>query len=871
MRRLERQRHSTRRVPYAYLLIAWMGAALTCWAGCRQAEMPATPDSQANLQVAPATSDQRTNLRSVPVGARAAGPEGQAGSSGPAAVAAGDQPSPRSLLDAMVAAYEQAKSYDDKGYIQIQYQLSGQQLGDNANFMVAWAPPNKIRVQAYGGMVVCDGQKLWGAVISVPDQVLQRDAPAEIGVKSLYLNHNLADAMAMGPTQSFSWLPLQLVLLFADDPLKTLLYQSEEPELLGPGTIKEHNCHRVQVKREDGTSVFWIDQETYLLRRFEFPVDALHTMIAESHRVPRDQIREVSLVAELNNAQFGGQIDAQAFQFELPPEVTPVEDFLPDDIRWLGQPAPEFSFADLEGNPVTRESLAGKIAVLDFWATWCDPCRMTLPDLEQVYQKYKAQEKIVFVAVSQDEPSTSDQKLRDTFGELGVNVPIARDPEQDAGTKLNVQTYPTSLILGPEGTVQFRQSGGDQPGVGAVRLSARLDKLLAGEDIARQRRESYQKTYERQKQQFERMFQQSLEKDLYVFTEPEIPRAEILPRAEPQSLKLTQLWSCTELAGPGNIVVVQRPDQPPRMLVLEEAKSVAEIAPAGNVVSVKPLGVPPQEPVFFLRSGAGADGRRYFVGSALGVQQVHLWDEDFKLLWSFPEDAPKSPHAGIADVRIADLDADGTLEIVVSYFGVVGVQGVSLDAKRIWANKSVIQSLRLALLGPDEQGQGSLLAMNNQDGISGTLVVLDPKGERKAEFSVTGRSIAWIEAADLDGDGQPEICGLTPVEAGNVEAIGLNLQGEQLWSYPLPRGVHEHQIEAVTAGKLLPDQPSQWLLAAADGTIHMLDAQGKPIDVFAYGKVLTGLAAAEWDGKRVLLVSTTEGVDAWQVEPPATP
>ena len=87
----------------------------------------------------------------------------------------------------------------------------------------------------------------------------------------------------------------------------------------------------------------------------------------------------------------------------------------------------------------------------------------------------------------------------------------------------------------------------------------------------------------------------------------------------------------------------------------------------------------------------------------------------------------------------------------------------------------------------------------------------------------------------------------------------------------MPQGMHRHQIEAVTTGDLLPEKPRHWLLAGADGTIHLVAADGKPIDSFAYGTELTGLATAQWDGKHVLLVSTVGGVDAWQVEPPETP
>ncbi|NQT11826.1 MAG: hypothetical protein HQ582_03700, partial [Planctomycetes bacterium] len=150
------------------LVITWFGAGMACWTGCEQPNTPTTSSAEE------ATSEQ------------------------PSAPEAPEPEPARDVLNAMVAAYKEADSYDDMGYIEIQYQLDGEPLGDAANFMVAMARPNKIRVQAYAGVAVSDGQKLWGAVKKISDQVLQRDAPAELTVESLSFNHILSDALAQG-------------------------------------------------------------------------------------------------------------------------------------------------------------------------------------------------------------------------------------------------------------------------------------------------------------------------------------------------------------------------------------------------------------------------------------------------------------------------------------------------------------------------------------------------------------------------------------------------------------------------------------------------------------------------------------------------
>ncbi len=68
-----------------------------------------------------------------------------------------------------------------------------------------------------------------------------------------------AKAVAEIPTNSFSWLPVQMILMLAEEPLKTLLYQSSEIAVLNDASIEGHSCHRVQIMGRRGRSVFWID------------------------------------------------------------------------------------------------------------------------------------------------------------------------------------------------------------------------------------------------------------------------------------------------------------------------------------------------------------------------------------------------------------------------------------------------------------------------------------------------------------------------------------------------------------------------------------------------------------------------------------
>jgi hypothetical protein len=106
--------------------------------------------------------------------------------------------------------------------------------------------------------------------------------------------------------------------------------------------------------------------------------------------------------------------------------------------------------------------------------------------------------------------------------------------------------------------------------------------------------------------------------------------------------------------------------------------------------------------------------------------------------------------------------------------------------------------------------------------------------------------------------------------------VGITLDGRELWNYSLPAGVHGRPIEVVTSGDIAGDGTREWLIAGADGSIHILAADGKPIDKFNTGTLLVGLGAAKFGDKRVLLVASAldkpDGdrkgtLEAWLVEP----
>lgn len=773
--------------------------------------------------------------------------------------------SPEQLLARMVEVYHAAQSYADSGQVRLSYD-GRNHVEQTYDFSVTFERPNKLRMHCYHASIVCDGKKLRATIDEVPNQVLSLNAPAELTTTAIYENEALRSALTEAPAGG----SVQLALLLDEKPLLPVLAGAQSTTLLPAKTIDDRPCIGVQVRRDDGLLTFWIDEASYIVRRIEYPIDELHKFLSRD-----ENISNLAVVVDLKGARIDQPVAPVAFQFEMPAGAKAVAEFQsiprpepPSPL--LGKQIPEFRFniaAVKPGDrkPVTRDALSGKIVVLDFWATWCGPCFQSLPNLEQVYHRYKDNSRVAFLAVSidrlpppgpkasavstggKDEDGSDDQALLTAFREAKLSVPIVRDTEQFARVSFGVQQIPTMFILGPDGTVQDYEVGYN-PEL-ARELPERLDKLLSGQSIFA----DAQARYEARLREYEAQFR------------PEdggsnLPRAAIAPRSEPITLRLTKLWSSTAVKQPGNILVVEHEPDSPQILVNDGWKSVAVLNAKGELLKTHELTLPsePEEGIVsFLRTAVDSDGKRYFVGVASTRQQLHVFDPAFKRLFSYPEGTSVG---GIADVQLGDLDGDGHPEINIGYYDVVGVQNVALDGKRRWANRALANVYRMAVGSPDAAKHRLLLCANQR----GSIVPIDDTGRDRPPIAVGTRLLRAVFAADLNGDGVSEYCGLAFTRPGDESLVGFSGTGSELWNYPLPFGLQNHPpLEMVTHGNLV-GKTGQWVCAGADGSVHIIAGDGTLIDRFQHGTALAGLAVGRFESP-VLLVATATTVEAWAV------
>lgn len=129
----------------------------------------------------------------------------------------------------------------------------------------------------------------------------------------------------------------------------------------------------------------------------------------------------------------------------------------------LGKPAPGLEATDIKGNPVSLSSLKGKTVLLDFWTTWCPPCRADAPELDKLYAKYGGKD-LVIVGISVNEDRPIVEKF---LKEHPHQFPVVLTSENEMPRPYQVGAFPTYMVIASDGTLTS-VADGDQ-GFGELR------------------------------------------------------------------------------------------------------------------------------------------------------------------------------------------------------------------------------------------------------------------------------------------------------------------------------------------------------------------------------------------------------------------
>ncbi len=140
-------------------------------------------------------------------------------------------------------------------------------------------------------------------------------------------------------------------------------------------------------------------------------------------------------------------------------------------VRTTADLTPSYSYVSLTGEPLTSEALRGKVVLVNFWATWCAPCRAEMPVLEAMYQRHR-ERGFVIVGLAVDQAPT--EKVAAYVAERGVTYPVAHVEREAERLFGGVRGYPTSFLIGRDGRVRHVVVGP----IGAVSLEPAVRRAL---------------------------------------------------------------------------------------------------------------------------------------------------------------------------------------------------------------------------------------------------------------------------------------------------------------------------------------------------------------------------------------------------------
>ncbi len=149
----------------------------------------------------------------------------------------------------------------------------------------------------------------------------------------------------------------------------------------------------------------------------------------------------------------------------LGPEYAPKAGFL----------APDFELPSLSGPVYRSGDLRGKPVLINFWASWCPPCRQEMPALQSVYAQYQDQglQVLAVNVTDQDDPASVAQFAE----EFDLTFPVLMDADGQVGRRYQVQALPTSFLVGSDGVIRQVYVGGP---LDESLLRAQVMALLAG-------------------------------------------------------------------------------------------------------------------------------------------------------------------------------------------------------------------------------------------------------------------------------------------------------------------------------------------------------------------------------------------------------
>ena len=352
----------------------------------------------------------------------------------------------QSLVDEIAQAYSDVKLYHatvDFSMIRKAGRWTTTQQGD---FIVAFDRINELlKLDTPDTDLVIADKKLRFRFRQIIDRYVETDAPSPLTYENI-----TSDVPFLS-----QWPMVDLAMLLSDSPIQAISKNtSSSATTLAPAEADPADRPRVQFESPEGTFTCSINPDSKLIEYVEVDVDTAN--------IGLDSADSMKLVYRYTINSINEPIDPAVYSFAVSSTDTAVTSFQQlvsgggsgggsGEHRLTGEVAPEFELKDMSGNDFKLVDEQADVVVLDFWATWCPPCRRGLPKLQAIYDWVKEENlSVAIYAVNVGERAKDAKRYWDR---QSFTIPVLMDTEGKIASDYAVEGIPQTVVIS-KGVVQ---------------------------------------------------------------------------------------------------------------------------------------------------------------------------------------------------------------------------------------------------------------------------------------------------------------------------------------------------------------------------------------------------------------------------------
>lgn len=363
----------------------------------------------------------------------------------PSAVHAASELQARALLDSVAATYRALTDYHLIGSTHVAVTSASFNNSVSVAMQFAGRQPGQLHTEVrnpyFPSLVISDGDTTWTYAAN--------------------LHQFTASATALAPSSEGNADEQRAIT-----PLKQyerVNQRVKRVNWIGPDTLEMRdgvaNVVRLEVESIPDSAaenitrwphLLWIDPARRIVLR-----DSTRTDVMNS------QMGQVTTLEDLRftYAQIGAGVPDSLFSFRAPDDARRVEEIGAPGMKrndLTGKSAADFSLATLDGKNVKLSSLKGQIVLLDFWATWCGPCRAEMPTIVKLHRELGPKGLRVFAVNVAEEP----EKVRAFLKKNNYDLPVLLDRQRVASAAYSADAIPTLAVIGKDGKIAKYMVGG---------------------------------------------------------------------------------------------------------------------------------------------------------------------------------------------------------------------------------------------------------------------------------------------------------------------------------------------------------------------------------------------------------------------------